>query len=551
MGIDDLNDTQILVSVMPHLDLPSLLNLFEVSHRWNTLCLDLIPRQTRIEINPDNGHVRARRSPTVRLSWEVPRLAELRAPLCMRSDAESQLTVDLDSSRHCIPTEALVFKIAEVISKMHVERAQPLRILYLMCKRSSEDPLQELLSALSDPVRLSLHTLCVHYITSSGFQAQYLFPFGGHVSFAGLATLRLEKVGVDLQALSTALPLLSSLYLSCCLPVVAWDHLSSLRGLRHLCLIFGNHTRTTCTPALLAVSTLTSLTSMRLIGTPAVESCRALMPLMALQSLCLNVDLHLDDVVLFQKSFDNLAQVTPLLAHFDFSTNLPLGDITIPIAWGFLESLNVSYSTDVPYLYTLMRLILRRSAMYVRNLPLYPLPRNLVSLQTPYNALRSALGCDKLRELIWTQVTHQDFLDSQQEGLLMAVSQHGVWPLLDRVLVLRDPAGILAEHFYSGQLLDVLASRPHSIITHVTVQQDHPLTEILCRMLTLQSITLIDACVTLECLHSLLDIPSLVLLELIGIYGICSEDLHVLTLEGHLVGVKIHYQGDVEAVSVS
>lgn len=550
LGLDDLNDTQLLVGLMPHLTLPSLLNLCEVSWRWHRLCWDLIPRQTRIEIVGDSGQVTVRRSPTSRLSWEVPSLADHQAPLYMRPDSESQLTVDLEGTNHFIPTQALVQKMTQVVTRMQEQHAQPLQILYLLCMRTSEDPLQDLFAALPSDACKHIHTLCVHYPTFAGYHSLSLFPFNINVSFTSLVTVRLERVGFDMEALTVALPTLTSLYLSNCHPVApSWTALTSLTKLSHLCLMFSGNSKAHAWPALESVRYLTNLTSIRLVGVPACETCCALMPLTSVKMLCMNTDLASEEVYDFQQALNTLAGRVQL-RHLDFSTCLPLGEVMIPVGWTHLESLNVSYCIHVPYLSSLTRLILRRSAMYVRDPPLPPLPRNLVSLQAPYNALCSAVGCDSLRELIWTQAT-VDFFESHQIGLLLAVSQPGVWPLLDRVLILRDSAGLLTEHAYSGQLLDALAVRPFSIITHVTVQQDTPLIEVLCKMRVLHSITLIDACVTLQGLRTLLKLPNLTLLELIGVHGIDYEELAVLEQEGCLIGITIQYDEKTEVVPVS
>lgn len=525
--MDDLNDSLLLVRLIPHLPLSSLLSLSEVSARWNSLCDGLLPRQTLIE--SAEGTLIIRRTPVSRRSLESPSLDALflRHSVRLPPDAQSELTVDLSHVQQLVPMQ---IKISEVAARMQGRHAQPIRIMYLLCMRS--ESVRSLLLGLPASVQASLHTLCIRCISLSIIiqSPSPLFPFGHEVIFQRLTTVKLHRTGVNCDALAAAMPNLISLQLSMCCPVHAWSRLRAFTQLRSLCIVFCPDTPEYIPPALTAIGMLTWLSAIRLSGAGSQEVCIALSPLANLERLCLRVEVFTSSQF-FQQALTNLALRLPRMRHLELqlTKGLPLGGITLPVSWTQLQTLDVSHRTPIPYLSSMTHLVLRRSSAYVSYVDLPPLPRHLKGLRAPYNALRSAVGCEELRELSWTP-PFGVVTPSQHAALLVAVSQEGVWPDLDKVLILPDRVGFplqMYEH-YSGQLLDTLATRPSGcVITHVTVHQNDNTMDALCKIKSLHSITLIEMYVPPRTsLLTLLiqSLPHLRLLEMIGVLGPDHDD---------------------------
>lgn len=492
-GLDDLSDGLLLVDLLPRLCPSALLSLFEVSTRWNRLCREhLVPRHTLIEVDDTSDScpslVTARRTPYPRMSREVPRLDELRMPGHLRmaaEESESELTVDMKSVRHLIPTQHLLRKIAEVCTRM-----RHTAVLHLLCARTSGDPLRELLATLPVSVCESLHTLCVHYPTLAGYRSLALFPFSSGLStLTGLGVLKLERTGVDI-ALLADLPRLASLHLSRCNPVRAWPTLSALSGLRDLRLFLDAQRHITA--ALASVRVLTGLSDVRLGLTLttiriARDVCSAVAQLTALRTLCLKFEAHpaafFPDVQGAVEVLSMHLHPCPGLRHLELSLplNVPLRGVPVPVELTCLETLDVSHASALPQ------------------------PSHIRTLRAPYDALPYALGCRGLRELTCRRAVVEP--EPSERASLLAAVHGGAWPRLNVLLMPLLPASSAAT------LLHAVLPRP--TVRHVLARRD-PATEVaLCALTSLRTLTLVgdDG---LRGLAPILRLPRLTLLELVG-----------------------------------
>lgn len=377
--------------------------------------------------------------------------------------------------------------------------------------------------------------------------------------FNKLVTLELGVMSVDLETLRVALPQIRSLHIRFCHPVRSWESLVRLTELEHLEIEFGldDASKQQIEPALTVIRKMVPLTSVRLSRVPGIEACAALLPLTRIEILSLRVTVPGDEMPEFQRG---LAALSPSMRNFDLSLenfpHVPTAG-SVPAAWTRLERVVVPFRTEIPYLNGIVRLAIREVASDEWQREFSPLPRNLELLWCPYSMLLAAVACDSLKELIVTRPILNPsepepepdmeggsvwFPASQQEALQVAVSQAGIWPLLDRVLFLRGMYGTDTEEvLYRPQLLDALASRSSCIITHVTLQLVDPLISTLCKIQSLRSITLIDATVSLDSLRPLLKLPNLKLIEFVRVDGLVSGVQDLLQAEADVASVHLAF----------
>lgn len=529
----DLSEDILDRDLKPACSLADRLKLFQVSRLFKKIMAENMPRQTVVELR-NNAPVAERRAIAPRLSTEPPCVEEYDAPVRMRRDAESELSVVFGTCWTAKPMQDVLDRVVAVAERMRLRHAQPVQALYLSCTPLSDVPMRDVMRGLPPIVRDSIHTLCARHPAFPGFsQKDMMFPFHEILTFPAVTTVRLHNTAADIKAMSMTIPMLRSLQLTSCPQITGWNCLSTMTRLRDLTFVATMHQQDSGVgTALTAIGEATWLSSIRLPWIGA-EGCAALTAFTNLDTLVLGMTSLQTDMqrAATQANLELIAGRSPDLRRLDLAS---VPGMRVPAMWTHLEELCVLNQTPIPQLSSIRKLVIGKTlGMWDDTSLPFPrlpaLPPHLRSLHASYNALPSAVGCTELEQLAWTRASHDSDFQLRDHVALLASLTSDVWPRLHSLLILHEEPVYKVQVedrevqiIYNAQLLETLASRSVSRIGHVTLHQNEPGTgtfETLCKM-QLRSVTLIGMRVNVMRLRSILRQPSMRLLELVGVSGV-------------------------------
>lgn len=536
--------------------------MFVVSRRYRDLITVHLPRQTLVFISHVDGPVQAKhaRGPQ-HGSISRPCLDHYRAPQLASEHGPSELTVDFFVTTceesygghitRCfpnqIPVQQFIDKVAAVFYRVPWTQSptlyQPVCILRVLNAQLTDGYTEQLLSTFPAAVSTSLHTL---YLKGQYSQRQHInrppFSFCGG-ALPHITTLDLDDTPVDLRDIAVGLPNLTSLNIASSSnilhQVIGWPSVPLLTALQHLGLETGNEDE------LRAIVRMTWLSSLSISNWASTSQVfiQGFSRLHTLSLSCKNIGLCDDQRINFQTGLDVVAMGSPGVRKLSLFISF---GFTIPEHWNNLEDVEVNMYTAVPQLPSITRLQLVDERKYVHTdycLDIAPMPRNLLSLEAPFDALLSATRCNSLSELIWTPA--YNFPMSKHASLLVAAFKPEVWPLLNTAIIVSRRLGTYGarekEDVYSMQLCEILATRRRCDITHVTLHEgDLSSSDVktLSKM-PLVSLTLKHINTKLTCLLNLLAMPGLKLILLDGISGLTSGQQEELHLAGEKEGVLV------------
>lgn len=511
--------------------LQSRLCLCGVSRGLLTLVAPVIPRQyllARVQGLVQEDRIESRPVLPRRCLRHPPSLS------LVPTGAQTSLFIDLDFRS---PPE--VQHLATEI--MAVGKHLPgLRVLSVI---SYQTRLQQVMDSLTPAMRSSIVTvrLARHY-------SDFSVPVPLLVATRGcgmpmLTSVKLMRVSADLERLGAVCPNLTSLHVSEDHngSVTGWKHMaSSLSRLRDLRVTSRSVLGLLSCDALDGLMSappreLTSLGLMGIGNASTMYAAAASIKGNCLRSLSLRLSSAqrlsgMWEAAECQFALDQTAVSHPGLTHLELDANRK---IRIPEAWESLTNITSLHTTPIPGLPSITALVIRWAMTFSfrpsRLIPL--LPPHLVRLEIPYGLLRSALACQSLHELVWTPHAQGCFPGSEQANLLAEVARQDAWPSLRRILVLptrlrgtwvlSDEPGEARRHCrHSAQLLTLLGSMVSCGVTHVTVfqrsAQQFGMVEALCKMTSLESVTLVKMRITAMQLRRLVHMQHMRVVELVG-----------------------------------
>lgn len=509
--------------------LSSRLSAFQASKQLRDIMRVGMPRHT-VLINRDGFDVQRMLASVPRAYHTAPDLWEYRAPVRMRQDAESEITVLITCSSEEQST-LMVDKVAAVADHMQTLHVQPTKVFRMLCISLTPLVANRLLMSLPATITASLHTLVLDSLETLVHIPPSMPPL------LHTTTLDLTSCVVDMYDLGTAFPRATSLSLSSCelgrvQGLTAMTGLQTLRIQQHL-----SYPPLCDLPTLAAIEQLTWLSSVGLRGF-GPSGCTALSGFTQLTSLEFSSDLSTGQISIATLARQSLhTGLLRCLRLVNLYNVLPV--VTVPPEFGHLTVLKVSYNTPVPLLDSIHTLVIedRDNMQFAMEKDLGPLPARLKDLRAPYNTLLRAVACADLEQVSWSSFA-QGFSLSDHVCLLRHVYS-GAWPVLERVLILHRPFEayhlpqanqVFVEHeVFSSQLLQALchSDRP---IRHVTLHQSQfgpGLVMALCSK-QLRSVTLMVMKVTVTDLERLVEIPTMQLLELVEVVGLTPAQLEDL-----------------------
>lgn len=451
--------------------------------------------------------------------------------------AEGMLLVDLDY-RSPPDTCQIAAEFAAVGARIPC--------LHVLSVVSYQTRLCDVLQSLTPAMRLSVHTLRLAR-QYSDFSPPQPLDIGG---LPMLRSVKLIRVSVDLQRLGVLSPHLTSLHISEDHgSVTGWLHLSAFTALRDLSVSSRSVLGLFCSDALDGIAAVPRLDSLALMGVGNASAMyAAATSVTGLSSLSLRLSLAqrlsgMWEVVECQDAIERIAANNPDLRQLDLEANR---NVHVSAQWTALTSVAVLHTTCVPPMPSITRMLVRWATTFSFRQGYNVLPPNLERLETSYGALACALPCRGLRELAWTPHSQGGFPGSEQLALLAVVAREGSWPDLHTLLILpdrrrgawvmNDSPGEARRHCrHSAQMLAQLASRPTCVIEHVTLFQrsahQFGAVEALCRMPVLARVTLVKMRVTAVQLRRLVRMPSMRLIELVGVTQVSRRQFEAVRAE--------------------
>lgn len=541
-------EPDIVVSLLNMLPVESRLALCMVSRHWREAAMHLTPRHYMTAL-VTNQHGRGRDRIATKL--HRPRRAIHRPPALsyLSDDSVSELTIDLSMEA----TQDVAPELAAAPQRF--QGCLPPSVISIC---GNWDRMQQVLCHLPASLYGSMRTLVLvrRYVEDHSLQS-VITPLTMNVdgkllpSVPTLRTLKMMRVLLDVRQLPTVFPNLVSLHVAECSSIHVfeeWEHLTNLVDLKDLSVT--NRSGYAGRHILDVIPQLVGLTRLRLMGVHSVSLFTTVTTLSNLLSLSLRRafpsgygDSSADVIWMngtCQLALDTVAKNNLGLQHLELDTH---PNLNIPLCLTVLTSIMVLHTTVVPTLLSSLRdLVIRRTPTSYHYPGLLALPRHLTRLRAPYDELRAALECHDLVDLTWRPHPQEDVQDKEQLELLVAVRGGSTWPLLQKLAILpqrtcskwqlTDATRLdqMRRHcLHSAQLLAVLAARPHCSIESVCLFQrsshDFGAITALCSMPVLSSVTLVKMRVTVTQLRTLVAVPSMRIVELVGVTRITRKQV--------------------------